>query len=288
MVVNASPGVLLATLVLLIVIILVILIWLINYIAGPRTKKKSEGKRPNARLALESAQESSEPSPTAEDVKERRSLPMGEKEIMRVLRDEDTGAIIIEVEGNKYRRLTEIRDGRIGNQVLEAIADLVKFTGGIVKGQWAAASVTPVVPTRERPPSAVEPAGFPQAVTAEPPASEAEEAFLRRLREGDLQVGITQSRERPPGIMGFIRRRKPAVAEDIGAGSTFVDEIEEILQRMISTAPTPPNQEVHVGTGPDGSLQIQVGMQYFSSADEVPDPAIRNLIKAAVKEWERS
>jgi hypothetical protein len=57
---------------------------------------------------------------------------------------------------------------------------------------------------------------------------------------------------------------------------------------MISTAPTPPNEAVHVGTGPDGSLQIQVGMRYFSNADEVPDPAIRGLIKAAVKEWERS
>ena len=57
---------------------------------------------------------------------------------------------------------------------------------------------------------------------------------------------------------------------------------------MISTAPTPPSEAVHVGTGPDGGLQIQVGIRYFSSADEVPDPTIRDLIKAAVKEWERS
>jgi hypothetical protein len=57
---------------------------------------------------------------------------------------------------------------------------------------------------------------------------------------------------------------------------------------MISTAPTPLGEAVHVGTGPDGGLQIQVGGRYFSSADEVPDPTIRNLIKAAVKEWERS
>jgi hypothetical protein len=29
-------------------------------------------------------------------------------------------------------------------------------------------------------------------------------------------------------------------------------------------------------------------LRHFSSADEVPDPTIRDLIKAAVKEWERS
>ena len=217
---------------------------------------------------------------------------MGEREIMRVLRDGDTGAIIVEVEGNRYRRLTEIQDGRIGNQILEAIADLIKFTGGIVRGQWAPASPTPVVPTREMPPQpqVVEPASPARAVAAEPPGSDEEEAFLQRLREGDLQVSQTPPKEAQPSIMSyFTRRRTPqAAAEGIRAGGTFIDEIEEILQRMSSTAPTPLGQEVHVGTSPEGGLQIQVGTQYFSSADEVPDPTIRGLIKAAVKEWERS
>jgi hypothetical protein len=278
-------------LVLLIIGIFVILVWLVNYIAGPSVKKKSKEKQPSVQFALEPPEELSEPWPTAGDVKERRSLPMGGKEIMRVLRDEDTGAIIVEVEGNRYRRLTDIRDGRIGNQVLEAIADLIKFTGGIVRGQWATKSVLTSAPTGERPPQprAVEPASPPQAVAMEPPGSDEEEAFLRRLREGELQFGKTSAREARPGIMGFFRRQESQVAaEGTGTGGTFIDEIEEILQRMISTAPTPLGKEVHVRTGPDGGLQIQVGGQYFSSSDEVPDPAVRDLIKAAVKEWERS
>ena len=216
---------------------------------------------------------------------------MGLREIMRVLRDEDAGAIVVEVEGRQYRQLVEIRDGRTGNQVLRAIADLVRFTGGIVRGQWAATSAPTSVPTGKRPPQprVVEPVSPPQAVAVEPPASDAEEAFLRRLREGDLKVGETSARGARSGLMGFIRRRKPQVAaEGTGAGGTFIDEIEEILQRMISTAPAPLGKEVHVRTGPDGGLQIEVGMRHFSSPDEVPDPTIRDLIKAAVKEWERS
>ena len=292
MLVTASPEVLLTILALLVIGILVILVWLVNYIAGPSAKKKSKGKRPSVQFALESSEEPSEPSPTPGDAKERRSLPMREREIMRVLRDEDTGAIIVEIEGNRYRRLTEIRDGRIGNQVLKTIADLIKFTGGIVRGQWAATSVPTSVPTGERPPrpQVVEPASPVRAVAVEPPGSDEEEAFLLRLREGNLQVSKAPPKEAQPSIAGyFARRRKPqADAEPTGAGGTFIDEIEEILQRMISTAPTPPSEAVHVGTGPDGGLQIQVGIRYFSSADEVPDPTIRDLIKAAVKEWERS
>jgi len=291
MVITASPEMLLTILVLLILGILVIVVWLINYMAGPSVKKKSTGKRSSVQFSLEPSEEPWEPSPITGDAKERRSLPMGEREIMRVLRDEDTGAIVVEIEGNRYRRLTEIQDGRIGNLVLEAIADLIKFTGGIVRGQWAAASVTPVVPTREMPhqPQVVEPASSPRSVVVESPLRDEEEAFLQRLREGDLQVGQTPAREARPSITGFLRRRRPqAAAEEAEAGGTFIDEIEAILQRMISTAPTPLGEEVHVRTGPDGGLQIQVGGRYFSRSDEVPDPAIRGLIKAAVKEWERS
>jgi len=297
----------LGVLIALVICVFLILAGIISYLSGPKQGKKSRARRPDIEFDLETRAPEppkeeempiiSSSSPLTEElgaetrVQRERIAPMRLKEIMRVLRDEDTGAVVVEVEGRQYRQLVEIRDGRIGNQVLEAIADLIKFTGGIVKRQWAAASITPVVPTRERPPQpqVVEPASPPQAVAVEPFGSDEEEAFLRRLREGDLGVGKTPAREAQPGIMSFIRRRKPQVtAEPTGAGGTFIDEIEEILQRMISTAPTPLGKEVHVRTGPDGGLQIQVGGQYFSSADEVPDPAIRDFIQAAVKEWERS
>jgi len=306
MIVDVSSQVILGVLIALVICILLILAGIVSYISGPGQGKKSKAKRPGIEFDLETR--TAEPSeggkgpaipPGAslaqlrEDtrVQRERIVPMGLKEMMRVLRDEDTGAIVVEVEGRQYRQLVEIQDGRIGNQVLEAIANLIKFTGGIVRGQWAAASVTPVVPTREMPhqPQVVEPASPPRSVAVESPLSDEEEAFLQRLREGDLQVGQTPAREARPSITGFLRRRRPqAAAEEAEAGGTFIDEIEAILQRIISTAPTPLGEEVHVRTGPDGGLQIQVGGRYFSRSDEVPDPAIRDLIKAAVKEWERS
>jgi len=307
MIVDVSSQVILGVLIALVICILLILAGIISYISGPGQGKKSKAKRPGIEFDLETrTAEPSEggkgpaipPGRSIAELREETSVqreriePMRLKQIMRVLRDEDTGAIVVEVEGRRYRQLVEIGDGRIGNQVLEAIADLIKFTGGIVRGQWAAASVTPVVPTRERPPQPQvgEPASSPQTMAVEPPGSDEREAFLRRLREGDLEVSKTQPQEAQPSIMGyFTRRRKPQVAaEPTEAGGTFIDQIEAILQQMISTAPTSLDKEVHVRTGPDGSLQIQVGERYFSSPDKVPDPTIRNLIKAAVKEWERS
>jgi hypothetical protein len=301
MILDVSPQVILWVFIALMLCVFLILAGIVSYLSGSGKRKESEAERPSIEFDVEARAEPVEEGevpaiasggPLAElreetKVQVERIEPMGLKEIMRVLRDEDTGDIVVEVEGHRYRQLVEIRDGRIGNQVLEAIADLIKFTGGIVRGQWAA---TPVVPTVESPPQPqiAEPASPPRAVAAEPSGTDEEEAFLQRLREGELQVGETPSREAQPR-RGFFGRRKPqAAAEETGIGGTFIDEIEAILQRMIRTAPTPPGQEVHVGTGPNGGLQIQVGLRYFSSADEVPDPAIRDLIKAAVKEWERS
>jgi hypothetical protein len=305
MVLDVSPQMILGVLIALVTCVFLISAGIISYIRGPRQGKKSEAKRPGIEFDLETR--AAEPlegeevpaipsgSPLTElreetKIQRERIEPMGLKEIMRILRDEDTGAIVVEAEGRQYRQLVEIRDGRIGSQVLEAIADLIKFTGGIVTGQWAK-PVPTSAPTVERPPQpqVVEPASLPRTMAAEPPSSDEEEAFLRRLREKDLQASKTPAREARPGIMGFIRRQKPqAAAEGTGAGGTFIDEIEEILQRMISIAPTPLGKEVHVRTGPDGSLQIESDGQYFSRPDEVPDPTIRDLIKAAVKEWERS
>jgi hypothetical protein len=307
MVVDVSPQVILGVLIILVICIFLILAGIVSYVSGSGQGKKSGPKRPGIEFDLETR--TAEPleggevlaispgGPLTElqeetGVPRERTQPMRLKEIMRVLRDEDTGAIVVEVEGHRYRQLIEIQDGKIGNQVLEAIADLIKFTGGIVRRQWAAASVTPVVPTREMPPQSqvVEPASPPRAVDVESPGSDKEEAFLRRLKEGDLQVGKTPPKEAQLSIMGYFTRQRKlqAGAEGTGAGGTFIDEIEAILQRMISTAPTPLGEEVHVGTGPKGGLQIQVGLRYFSSPDEVPDPFIRDLIKAAVKEWETS
>lgn len=305
MVLDVSPQVILGVLIVLVICVFLILAGIISYLSGPRQGKKAEAKRPGIEFDLETRAAESpegEESPAIpsgspftelrEETKAQRERIelMGLKEIMRVLRDEDTGAIVVEIEGHQYRQLVEIRDGRTGNQALEAIADLIKFTGGIITGQWAK-PVPTSVPAVEKPhqPQIIKPAGPPQAMVAEPPGHDEEEVFLHRLREGELEVSKTPAKETRPGIMGLIRRQKPqAAAGGVRAGGTFIDEIEGILQRMISTAPTPLGKEVHVRTGPDGGLQIEVDGQYFSSSDEVPDPTVRDLIKAAVKEWERS
>jgi len=202
-------------------------------------------------------------------------------EVMRVLRDEVSGALIIEVEGQRYRRLADIRDGRVGRRVVWAIADLLRFTEGV-----PLETVARSAPAGTGAPSPVsQPETTPApAVSAETP-TETEEEFLRRLAE----EGLAEREKQPakPGGIGFLRRKAAKPAPEPAQARTFVDEIEDILQEFIRESVVPVEKSAHVHAGPDGALEIEVGGQIYERPDDVPDPIIRGLIKAAVDEWER-
>ena len=86
----------------------------------------------------------------------------------------------------------------------------------------------------------------------------------------------------------FRRGFQPAASNPpVARPTSFIDEIEAILQQRIAALPAPLPREVHVKTGPDGMLRIAVGLDTYSSPDQVPEPEIRDLIKAAVAEWEK-
>ena len=127
--------------------------------------------------------------------------------------------------------------------------------------------------------------------------SEAEE-FLRSLKQQEVPPSPTASTPTPslatevpdkPSIGDFFRRAlsKPPSKTAMSARS-FIDEIEEILQQLIAQAPTALGREIHVRAGPTGALRIEVDGVHFDSADEVPDPVAWELIKAAVRQWEKS
>ncbi len=58
-----------------------------------------------------------------------------------------------------------------------------------------------------------------------------------------------------------------------------------ILQEMLQKIRFP--QVVRLLEGPEGSIQVVVGLKLYKSVDEVPDPQIQQLIRQAVMEWEK-
>ena len=338
---ETSPVLLLIGMVVLILVAVGIFVATLAYLQRAQSRKRAQEAAPRP---LPPSLETPLAGPPAQAPLQAAMSPIetpaSPGEVMRVVRDERTGRVLVEVDGQRYTHIREISDAQVGRRVLWAIADLVRFTGGMATNPQAVRSAapqrngasapestppareaavgpTPISVTRSEPQpgagrtgvtGAVETGGAPTLVPpVTQPGVRAEPAVAGRPTvrmegtNGPLpgptapvspawEAGSADVDEpKRSGILEFFRRgfQAPAVTGTARRPGSFIDEIEAILQQHISGRGTPLPYSVHVKTGPNGRLQIEVGPNVYGSPDQIPDPEVKELIKTAVAEWER-
>lgn len=187
-----------------------------------------------------------------------------EIELMRVLRVPPLGKIVVELGGNRYLNLNEIPQAEVKRRILAAIGDLVVFAGGYQKlvdadvaAPLAAAERTPapaLPQTRDLAPSP------PRAAAAEKPAA----SSLKPSSTGPLS-------DSPSPTM-----------------ISIAAQIDEILQQHIQADPTLARRNIHLRQSSAGGLIIEVDGHAYKRPNEIEEPHVREVIKRALKEWERS
>jgi hypothetical protein len=90
----------------------------------------------------------------------------------------------------------------------------------------------------------------------------------------------------PPKKGGLFGLGK-AAAPDPAPGFNLAEEINEIVQARLRYSPLASTHQIVVTSDLGGGIRIKVGSQYYSSPDDIPNPEIKELIKASIKEWER-
>jgi hypothetical protein len=226
--------------------------------------------------------------------------PMSEsgayRELFKVLVDPATKQIIVEVDGEQYETIKQVKKRDIGQRILETVALLLKFTGGMI-ATTAGMKSLPVpsagltalppasaVPSAKKQPS-VPPAATPEPWSQPPPQPTAPPAKVDWFTQPAVPPADLSSKPEPSGG-GFSILPKRNKAEDIPLISfNLAEEIDKVLQQklVVSGERTP----VKLETGPGGGLRIRVGInQVFDAVDEVEPANIRNLIQMSIKEWE--
>jgi hypothetical protein len=214
---------------------------------------------------------------------------------MRVIRDREMGRVLVQVDGKQYAHIREIRDAQVGRRVLWAIADLVRFTGGMATNPQAMRSVLDAEPAQKASPAQTtaprqEPGPISGSVPSASPSPTPTRPSVPVSGPQAVSDALPLSTPRKRYSMvdyfrqGFQRKETSGPAS---GPTSFIDEIEEILQVSLLALPAPLPYEVHMLSGENGLLRIEVGTNSYGSPDEVPDPQIRQLIKAAVAEWEK-
>jgi len=166
-----------------------------------------------------------------------------------VARDAASGEWVVEINGMRYEALKEIHDDRVASKVLAALGGLQKFAG-----------ITPPV-TRDLKPTAV----------VLPPPN-------------------TQAPGLDPAVARALAQSGPAPTLPLypAPPNSILAQIETILQRNLIRYPELVDRKIHIGAAPDGSLLIEVDRQFYHHADEITELPVRDFIKAAIHEWERT
>lgn len=219
-------------------------------------------------------------------------------ELMRLARDAASGELVVEVGGQRYARLAEVTDKQVGEYILTLAAHLLAFTNGMIETEAGLKSVynprvgglpEPIVaPTspRQRSESPAEKPSAPAPATGTPavpkPSPETEAAFLASVK---AQTNLPE--QPPPRSGGLFRRPRPG-PQPILPSLNLADEINKIVQARLLVSPLAATTEIEITDDLSGGIRIKVNGVSYASLDDVSDPEARALIKASIKQWERS
>lgn len=215
-------------------------------------------------------------------------------ELLRLLRDRQTGQLIVEIAGQRYTRLAEIADKKVGHFILTLAAHLLAFTNGMVATEAGLKALqSPKVGKAPMPLTIPAPAAPPPAVSPQPtsPPSgtvpsappEVEAAFLASLQAQPAKPEPPQPQRR-----GLFNRAKPAPEETLLPALNLAEQINTIAQTRLRYSPLATTTKLEITSDPSGGILINVNGAFYRGPDDIPQPEVKELIKASIQEWEKS
>lgn len=212
-------------------------------------------------------------------------------QILSLVRSEVGGPLEVEVDGVKYSNLPDMKDPKLRRQVVGAALELVQFTGALGSFSSAPASMDDPISWREdlRESSQAEleriharAAGNGSESEIAPTSGELEEQFLNLLAE----MGEPSPAPEKPSVMGALRRRRLPKLPDAEGFPTFVDDIDEIVQRKLRTMPVLVGRDLHVRLSDGGSVCFAFEGTEYGSLEEIPNLTAQQLVQDAIAEWD--
>jgi hypothetical protein len=162
------------------------------------------------------------------------------------------GALVIELDGRRYRQLSDLPSEESRRQVLAIIGELTVFAQGLA------------VP----------------AQTSQP-ATPAPNEFLK-------QLSTAASAPAPLKSYSLIESLRTPTPKPAPMPIGIAGQVEQILQQQLADNPTLRGWSIHIVTAPDGSLQLTVEGQSLPWPDGVPDGPVRDAVQKAIRVWEQT
>lgn len=212
-------------------------------------------------------------------------------QVLALVRDEPGAELQVEVDGVKYRHLTDIQDPQVRRKVLGAALELIRFTGAVGEDVGAPALLEKTHSWREdmREDSKTDleriratPVDQETGLLAAPTSEQVEEQFLNLLTE----MGQAPSAVERPSIVRALQQRRAPKPGGQERPRTFVDDIDDIIQRRVQLIPALIERDLQVRLGPGDSVRFVFEGKEYENLDDVPNMTAQQLIRDAIQEWE--
>ena len=199
-------------------------------------------------------------------------------ELLRLWRSPN-GDLVVEVNGRRYGSRLEVNEYTVGQQIANAASDLNSFLNSFAPG-----------PIRAAPPTAPTP-----IVSAPPKTNEAQPklpSFFAppKIERPVVKVSLEEAAQmelKPPTMdisrqFRYLRdqQKKPEIQI-----KSVAEEIDEILQVTLIGTPLA-GRGLKVSDGKHGAVFACDGHNY-ESVDQIPDPAAREAVRAAIQKWDQ-
>lgn len=173
-----------------------------------------------------------------------------EIEVMRVLRQPPLGKLTVEVNQKRVAQLGEISEKTIRHLLLAAIGELIDFAGGyqVLVDAGVAPPLTVAANT----------------MSVAPPL--------------------------PPTVPTAVPPRPPARITAVPTPNTLniVDEINTILQQKLADDPKLNGRSLKISRAIAGDLRIEADGKSYQRPEELTDEKLKELLRQALAEWEKS
>jgi hypothetical protein len=209
-------------------------------------------------------------------------------QVLSLIQEEPGAPLLVEMGGARYRRLDEVHDPERKRQVVALAMEMIKFTGVLAQGGIAPAPLEKTETWREdlrtESHSELELArAAAEAGGQVESTEEIEEQFLQLIEEMGPEPALE-----PPSVIEAVRQRLAPKTTEPMQQRTFVDDIEDIIQRRAPLIPALAGRGLHVQPGESGRVYFTFDGVRYDNVEDIPNTTARQLVHDAIKEWEET
>ena len=226
---------------------------------------EGRGQGYKKRKAEEEQEKKDHPAPAPAAAIAPETITVDDPGLLRI--KDENGSYVLDLDGRRVHPTLLSQDQR------RRLIDMLNIMRPWLEGRTApaaapASSARPTVP----PPPVTTPTTLEerlQAIGSPPPPS--------RPAPVPAASPPPQPASRPSTIAKEDRPSAPA--------NSIVSQIDAILQERLAGTPLE-ERGIFLTQSPEGSVNVYIGLTRYNGIDDVPDPAIKSAIRAAIAEWE--